>query len=229
MSTPDEYLALLTVEEELDPELAAYFETNELGWAMIRHPLVYSMMHAPAMNAWTNRQLAEKRKAVADAIQRKQWSTVVALHERPHRVHAFDALKQHLSDDEYWAALGSLWIDSENIRQNPTIWERLLGSKRRHREAIMTEDEQAALAALPDRIQVWQGHTTARDDGWSWTTTEATAVWFAKRFADLEKDHPVVSSGWVGKGDAVAYFTRRNESEILVNPRFIDDREEVAL
>jgi hypothetical protein len=71
-------------------------------------------------------------------------------------------------------------------------------------------------------VPVFQGCTAARDDGWSWTTDRDVAEWFAYRFADLEGSDPVVRATLVPKGHIFAYFTRRHEHEVLIDPRHVD-------
>lgn len=201
--------------EELDPELQEYLEESDTFGEMIRHPLVFSIIHVPQMNRWVNNALRSKRAALAVAEADSNWRDYVYLHERPYRVTAFTEIMDNMDDAAYWALLGRIWIDSENIRQNPRIWQTLLRSERGDREAIMRDHEREALAELPATITVYQGHTDRRHDGWSWTTERHTAEWFATRFATLEGGRPVVTTATVAKADVIAYFTGRNESEIL--------------
>ena len=217
MSRLEDLTEMLENPEELDPALRRYIEeVGEFG-PCIRHPLVYSMLHHPAMNSYVNQQYRAKQAAVDEAYDNNEWSSYIWLHERPYRCMAFQEIMEWMNDATYWRLLGSIWIDSENIRQNPDEWFDLLQSDRDDREHIMTEEEQADLAAMDAVIPVYQGHTASRDDGWSWTTERATAQWFAKRFASLEKDEPRLSIGTVAKADVLAFFSRRNESEILVD------------
>jgi hypothetical protein len=202
--------------EELDPELAAHRYTTELGWDCIKHPWVFSIHHHDAMNHMVNQQLAYKREAIGKAMENKQWHSFVFLHERAYRVDGFKQIAKHMSDEQYWDLLSNIWRDSENIRERPKVWERLLRSNRPGREHMMDEEEREQLAAMDDTIEVFQGHTDERDDGWSWTIQLETAQWFAYRFADFEHATPVVSYGVVDKDNVVAYLTGRNEAEILV-------------
>ena len=55
----------------------------------------------------------------------------------------------------------------------------LLRSDRPERYAIMTENERAVLADLPDEVTVWRGDTD--DPGWSWTLKREVAEWFARQ------------------------------------------------
>lgn len=205
--------------EELDPELLAYVEEIPPFGTSIRHPLVYSIIHTEVLNAYVNRQLRQKKQAVNEALRAKNWHTYVWLHERPYRVKAFRSVSGRMNDATYWDMLADIWIDSENIRQNPRVWQSLLSAKRPNREAMMNSSERDELANMPDTIKVFQGHTTDRDDGWSWTVKRPTAEWFARRFASMETGQPVITIGQVKKANVLAYLNGRNEAEILVDRR----------
>jgi hypothetical protein len=129
-----------------------------------------------------------------------------------------------MSDTQYWHNLASIWIDSENIRQNPRVWEQLLRSKRPGRLAIMDDEEREALEAMPGLILVYQGHTAKAHDGWSWTTKRSKAEWFARRFSDFERSAPRLTQGVVSKRHVIAYFAGRGESEIVADRRNVKER-----
>jgi hypothetical protein len=215
---------ILQRQEELDPELADCLEVSERFGECIKHPLVYSMVHFPQMNAFVNAQLKAKREAIVRARDSNDWHSFIFLHERPYRVHAFVAIMDRMSDTQYWYNLAGIWIDSENIRQNPQAWQHLLRSKRPGRMAIMNDDEVEALEAMPDRIAVYQGHTQAKHDGWSWTTDKAKAEWFAHRFSMFEDSPPVLTEGVVLKRSVIAYFAGRGESEIVAPRNAVKER-----
>jgi hypothetical protein len=224
LSEVTDFLLQATNPEPLDPELEAYMGQSSIGMS-IRHPLVYSVIHHPAMNAFVNAQLEQKQRAVRNAYENEDWHRYVWLHERPYRAEAFFNVMDYITDDsEYWGLLGEVWIDSENIRQNPRLWKRLLSSNRAGVLEMMNRDEREALGDMPVAITVYQGHTTSRDDGWSWTIDRDKAVWFAQRFAALETGMPMVTTGCVFHHHVKAYFTRRGESEILVDRRLVINR-----
>jgi hypothetical protein len=205
----------------LHPELARYTYESETFGTCIKHPMVFSLVHFPQQNAMVNAQLEYKVKARRKAMKNKEWHTYVFLHERPYRVDAFKRIRSRLSNERYWDLLSEIWIDSENIRENTSVWERLLRDPRPGREHMMSDEDREALDLLPDTIEVFQGHTDERDDGWSWTTNRATAEWFAYRFGDFEQATPVVSFGTCSKDLITAYLTGRNESEVLIDRRLV--------
>ena len=203
-------------EEDLDPELERYHYESENGWDVIKHPLVFSICHTPHQNKMVNQQLAYKKGAIRKALKEGEWHSYVFLHERPFRVDAFKRIAKRMSDEQYWDLLSECWIDSENIRENPTVWQGLLRSKRPGRENMMSYADRELLVRFPESIEVFQGHTDERDDGWSWTIDRSKAEWFARRFADFEHADPVLSFGVAHKKDVIAFLTNRGESEILI-------------
>lgn len=212
----------------LDRDLAACVVPGPLGPA-VRHPLVVSIMYTPAHNDVLNEQLHAKRAAVAMAAAAGDVERVVWLHERPWRAETF-ATHAHLLDDRsYWQLLRRVWCDSENIMETIELWKLLLRVARAGREAMMHEHERAALAALPDTVRVYQGHTDQRDDGWSWTTDPDVATWFARRFQRLEGGRACVTSAFVSRDRIIAYLLQRGESEVIVAPDDVRDRQTSAL
>jgi hypothetical protein len=206
--------------EPLDPELVPYVDEDGPFGAMLKHPLVFDMTGV-TFPGQANKQLRYKKAALAKAHERKDWNTVVYLHERPYRADALLALVRErgdeISDEDYWDLVGDVWVDSENIWQNEETWEELLGSDRPGREHMMDEEEQAALAALPDTLTVYRGcWAEVNEDGLSWTTDRAKAGWFAKRFADAHEQTPIVLVAEVDKANVVAHFLGRGESEVVV-------------
>lgn len=204
--------------EELHEELAACVAT-ERDMPVLRHPLVYSVPYFPALNKSLNIAFAQKTAALQSAAEQGRWSACVGLFERPYRVDAFREYIHLMSDVQYWEVLASIWIDSENIRENQLVWQELLSSSRGDRHAFVGSAEE--LDAMPETFLVYQGHTDDRDDGWSWTLDEQTAVWFAHRFARLERARPVVSVAVVKRVDVTAYRQDRGEQEIIVDPRAV--------
>jgi hypothetical protein len=216
-----EFFAELLEPEPLHPHLRPYLYDDEYFGSMLKHPLVFSLIHTPAHNKSVNLQYEQKQKMTKEAVARYDWNTYVFLHERPYRVDAFMEVENRLTNSEYWSLFSSIWMDSENIRENPREWEMLLNSNRTFRECMMDEEEQQALAELPDVIDIYQGHTDIRDDGWSWTTDRAKAEWFAGRFSSLEGAEAFLTIAKVNKADVYAYLLSRGEREIIANPATI--------
>lgn len=224
MESPDDETAAMLAQllsdfepEPLLPELRAYLCDGPYGLAL-KHPLVMYPFYSERHNKLVNAAYRSKSAQIADARHGGDYEQYIWLHERPYRVDAFMDIEHNLSDEQYWTMLSMIWVDSENIRQCPEEWESLLRSDRSCREQMMEEDEIAALVNLPETVTIYQGHTSVRDDGWSWTTSRTIAEWFARRFAMLEKDEPQLTTAKVAKSEITAYLLRRGESEVVVDP-----------
>jgi hypothetical protein len=203
--------------EELDPDLEYYVDESS-GFPVLRHPLVYAVPYMSSMNALYNRQYLGKKDQLADASDNGDWHGYVYLHERPYRLDALLEISDEVDDATFWSLLSGIWTDSENIRQNQDTWNEIFDSGRGSMENMMKDEERAALAALPKKIKIYQGHTGDRDDGWSWTTDKSVALWFAQRFSELEGSDAQVTEATADKNDVLAYLLGRGESEILVSP-----------
>jgi hypothetical protein len=199
--------------EDLQPHL---IETEGLGW-MIHHPLVVQPLHHPRMNGLANRALAYKKQALIEAFAEKRWETIMWLHERPYRFEAFQQVELLIEDDcRWWALLGTVWVDSENIWQHRDDWQEYLSQPRPHRHCFMDEEDREEHEKLPDSIRVYRGSTPGvNDDGLSWTTDREKAEWFAKRLRRKGEERAVLA-GWVEKVDVVAFVAGRGEAEIVV-------------
>ena len=81
----------------------------------------------------------------------------------------------------------------------------------------MTETERRRLAELEETVTVYRGATpyNARNvKALSWTLDKKKAEWFAHRFGEKG----TVYTAQIKKGDILAVFTGRNESEVVLNP-----------
>ena len=201
--------------EDLHPDLVPYLQRISLG-QVIRHPLVYSVPHHPAMNKHINGHYLYKKERIKKAKEEKDWYLVIGLYERPYRMSAFQKISPFITDQkEYSELLAYVWIDSDNIWQYYSMW---IGIWKECSDTyhVMDEDERDALHALPETITVYRGVTkAAHKKGLSWTLDQDKATWFSKRYAK-PRDIPIVMSGEVKKNDVLAHFLGRNEKEIVV-------------
>lgn len=216
-----EHLAMMERWQEgpLHEDLVPYLDEGE-EFLSLRHPLVYQVPYwLPGM---ANDQYAAKQAAMDAAMRKKDFSSIIWLHERPYRIDALKSLANgcHVSNTKWWSLVGDVWTDSENIHQNLEDWEAIWSTSRPNRQAAMDKEEKAALRALPDQLTVFRGAMDPLNgEGMSWTLDAAKALWFAKRFKREGK--PVVITARMLKSDVLAYFMGRNESEIVVPLRVV--------
>jgi len=210
-------------EEELDPELAPFQSVEPPFGLMIKHPLVFSPVHHPRLNAAINWALREKKAQRARYADGGDWRGYVFCHERPYRLDAFAEVTAEIPDHLYWPILGDIYTDSENIWQREDLWREALTCNRPGRELLMEPPERRALAQLPEDLAVYRGFcVTGRERGLSWTTERHTAAWFAARLA-MDGQTPRVAEGRTARDRVIAYFTGRGESELLILPETVQD------
>ena len=88
-------------------------------------------------------------------------------------------------------------------------------------EFLMDEEERAAHQALEDTVTVYRGVTPYNAKNiraLSWTLDRKTADWFAHRFGE----EGTVYEAQIRKEHILALFTGRNESEVIVDPRHLE-------
>lgn len=205
--------------EPLHEDLQPYVETNTIG-QMIRHPLVMGFYHE-AMNRQFNQSYAYKTNAIAQAKASEKWNTVIMLHERAYRLDAFSEICTLMSDKDYWKNLAMVWVDSENIFQNLEQWIELWNSDRAFREHSMSKSEQEYFNSLPETLAVYRGSAYETSlEGLSWTLAKDRAEWFAERFSNGREIF--IARGTVKKSSVLAYFSGRNEEEIVVMPEDVE-------
>lgn len=202
---------------ELHPDLAAYLNEEDT-FSKLQHPLVYGIPYHPQTNNFYNKRYAYAKRQAEEAMTKGNLALYVFTHERPYRLNAFVEYfnKKRIKPEDYWALLGDIWQDSENIWQNIDTWRLLLRSKKPKRHLFMGEDDQAAFDKLPKQLTVYRGcRRGLNENGMSWTIDRDRAVWFSKRLTK-EGDNPCVLEKTVSKKNVFAYLGGRSESEVIV-------------
>jgi hypothetical protein len=189
----------------LHPDLVDYVDlTGPIP--MITHPLYHSFYAAPG---WVNASYEHALERVARAAERRDWAGVVFTYARPYRAQVAHVLWA-LHEDFPTKIWRDVWVDSENINQCLPIWEEVFD--RTEGTDWMTEEERAALAALPDTLTVWRGECD--DGGYSWTTSKKVAMFFANR--GINGATGKVSRRRVRRDSVWAYLLSRQEQEVLI-------------
>jgi hypothetical protein len=196
-------------EEPLFAELRPFVRKN-----MLRHPLVIEADLDPDHAALVNARFREVSKEVKEALEKKDYSRYIDLHERPYRLDALvECADFGLCGPDFWRCVRDVWVDSENIHQSRGKWRKVWRSQEPGMEECMDDNERAALADLPGLVRVWRGTTYQRSiRDISWTTDRDKARWFATRFTATNS---LVAEGTVAKTDIKAIFLQRGESEVI--------------
>jgi hypothetical protein len=214
-------------DEPLRAELREYVQKNELGF-FFNHPLHQELFFNPERAAQVHYMLELKEKKVQELLAKGDFYMAIATHERPFRAHAFLEYEPQMPDRQYWESLAYVWMDSEKPGVNKELFLLWFESTRPERESLMEPSEHEEFAAMPDPIPVYRGHVARKGrkhtSGLSWTTDRDKAVWFAKRFKHLGLGKPMLTTGLARKQDVLAYFTGREESEIVIDPAKVSGR-----
>ena len=223
---------LLRTQEELDPALALYIDRDGPFGPSIKHPLVFSIVHTPSMNAFVNAQFKQKKAALKKAKNKCDWRSYVWLHERPYRIVAFLDISWRLDGPRYWDLLGQVWSDTENSWQNMGEWREAFTADREGREMMSDEDVRCVFDLPPEKggllpmTRIYRGYRF--DDalqGYSWTLDKARARWFANRLRQDDHPSPKIVSGFVAREHVIAYITGRDEQEIVTLPEHVVELE----
>jgi hypothetical protein len=221
-----EFLNLILRPEPLRKELRRYVTSFKIGrfkHVMLKHPLCVTQLHNGIGHAAQVHQIIDAKKEMIEKAKKAgDWDAVLFLHERPFRLEAFIEYGTSFSGEQYWKSFGDLWTDVENIHPNQRTFLRILKSNKSGREFLMNEDERKALAELPEVLTIYRGYGgKTGHKGLSWTLDRKKAEWFARRWVMFGKSVPYVATAAVHKPNVFAHFTRREESEIVVDPAFV--------
>ena len=135
----------------------------------------------------------------------------------------------YLSRNDLSKILSSAWIMSENPNSDVNLSKRRLVSLFRSADpsVLMDEDERQTLADLDPTVTVYRGVTAYNADkvrALSWTLEYDTAKWFATRFGE----QGTVYKAQVYKERILALFKRRNEAEVIIDPKDLMNIEQRA-
>ena len=129
-----------------------------------------------------------------------------------------------LSKADFSTILADAWIRSEQPNHDPNLSQSKLLAMFRAADPkiLMDAEEQEKLEALGDTVTVYRGVHSAKSNGvkaMSWTLDQETAAWFAGRYGR----QGCVYEAKIEKAYICAVFLGRNESEVILNPKYLTD------
>ncbi len=143
---------------------------------------------------------------------------------KPYRLVFLKYTEPHLSQKDFSEILCDVWIQTEAPHNDPNFTT--AGLVRLFAKAdptcLMDEDEYRQFRELDDTVTVYRGITSYNAKnlkGLSWTLNPKTAEWFANRFGE----DGTVYEAQIKKSRIYALFNGRNESEIIVDPKYLTD------
>lgn len=138
---------------------------------------------------------------------------------------AFLSLSEcHLSKKDFSEILADAWIRSENPNLDKNFVKNDLVAmfKKADKAVLMDGEEREQFDDFDDTITVYRGVTSYNAKNiraLSWTTDYKTAEWFAHRF----DEDGTVYEAQISKDHILAFFNGRNESEVIVDPKYLTD------
>lgn len=138
-------------------------------------------------------------------------------------------VKDYLSIEDLSKLLRFAWQSVEFPNRDPNFSLSQLCQlfKECSQKLLMHKEELATYNKLPKTIHIYRGVTSGKEKdimSLSWTTDHDMAVWFSKRFGNKG----FVCEADIAKEDILTYWDIQGESEVIVDPRKLQNvREEL--
>ena len=144
--------------------------------------------------------------------------------EKPYVLGFLKFAAPNLSKADFSTILADAWIRSEQPNHDPNLSQRKLLAMFRAADPkiLMDAEEREKLEALGDTVTVYRGVHSAKSNGvkaMSWTLDQDIAEWFAGRYGR----QGCVYEAKIEKAHICALFLGRNESEVILNPKYLTD------
>jgi hypothetical protein len=147
------------------------------------------------------------------------WSDIGALLGNENVFKIFNHVQDDLTDKDYWTVLGDCYVMSSFSHSTYSLIKTFFQSKRSDKIHIMTEEEKLEFDSFPNEIEIYRGcseqEIKSGNFRFSWTTKKSVAQIFAKRSKTIHGIKNSVVTRTIKKEEAFAYFSRRNEFEII--------------
>lgn len=164
-----------------------------------------------------------RRQVGAQIDQADSISGIFFLLNKPYYLAFLKYTASALSEKDLGQMLSSAWILNETPNQDPNISKKEL-VKLFHSvspEYLMDEEEQQQYQELENFVTIYRGVTSYNAKNvraLSWTLDRKTAEWFAHRFGE----EGTVYEAQIQKEHILAFFNGRNESEVVVDPKYLE-------
>lgn len=154
--------------------------------------------------------------------ERKRWSAYLLTFDSSEALGALLAIEDDLDPPSYWRLLGDAWTASDAVAANEETWRRLFSSDRPGRENLTREPDRPLLAALPEEVTVYRGHShDGGERGLAWTLSRDSAEKFAHQFAtSTDLGHPTgeprLAIVTVPRSSILALHQGRREGDVVI-------------
>ena len=221
---------LNAVKEKAEKLLNMDIEENPEIFNFVNHPIfderVFVRKVGDEVKSFDIVNDKEGLSAAREIMKNNIWScndtyTILSIIRKPYRLGLLNDIKKYLDNKEFSELLGDIWTDVENPNADAKISIKTLLDwfKKSEKEYLMQEDELSKYNSLPEIIEIYRGVKSKEGiNGLSWTLRQEKAEWFADRFIDITGELGFVVSATAKKEDVLAYFSRRGEDEIIIDP-----------
>lgn len=165
--------------------------------------------------------LLKERKHIIEQIDKaERLEEIEGLLVNKYKLAFLKAACDYMSNNDIGAFFRRNWNSIEETSKDPNVSRSQIVKLFRQAEissTTSTEDKEL-LDNLPDEVTIYRGVTeynAGTIKGLSWSLSLDTARWFAHRFG--ENGH--VYKATINKKDVLALYTDRNESEVVVDFR----------
>lgn len=165
------------------------------------------------------------RKTVSSAIDNTENPyELYMMVNKPYSLTFLKYASPHLSKKDFSEIFASAWIMCEAPHNDPDVsLEKLVAMfQSADPRVLMDKDEYREFQGLSDTLTVYRGVTAYNAENvkaLSWTLNRQIAEWFANRFGE----DGTVYKATIAKEHIYALFNGRNESEVIVNPKYLTD------
>lgn len=200
---------------------------------IVQHPFTSSgMVAAPTENGLAmlditqgDENLSAWRGLMVKQIdQAKNAYHIYMMLNKPYALSFLSLAEPHLSQKDFSEILADAWIRSENPNMDKNFVKKSLVDmfKKADQSILMDGEEREMFDSFDDTVTIYRGVTSYNAKNikaLSWTTDYQTAEWFAHRFGE----EGTVYEAQISKEHILAFFNGRNESEVIVDPKYLTD------
>lgn len=212
------------------------FQIDEQMGLFVHHPYYTTVIEAVKKNGKAEmidirdpEMLKEKQDEIINAIMSaKSYMQLLFMIRGSYLPAFFKSTYRHLSYEDFSEALAHIWLMTEfpNIDVNVSKKEfiRFFGMALKNK--LMDSEEYIVYQNFPEVLTVYRGVTEGgTEKALSWTLDLEKAKWFATRWGKNGK----VFKAKIKRDYVLAFFSGRNESEVVIDYRWIDEPEELPI
>jgi hypothetical protein len=210
--------------EPLREELRKYVEVSG-GMRFLRHPFCNVGIANLNKCGWVHESYDQRVAKYDECFEAHDYEGCLSCVDIYFQPEWLEKDAEFLPDDKYWSLLRIVYQNQTVTLQDRELFERLFRSGRPGRDLLMSEQERAVLARLPDRLCVFRGYSSEEmyGEGVAWTLDKRQAMWYANW--QRTDDDPMLATGMIFKDRVWAYL---DGGDILLPSEKVQMRRDVA-